>query len=67
VCCLEIGLEAAEQAHRLPPRAGKVLLQLALTYLARHYGLLAPAPTGAAHRLRHWGDADYRPSLDGWR
>jgi len=67
VCCHDIGLVAAERAHRLPARAGKAFLQLALTYLARHYGLLAPAPSPTAHRPRHWGDEGYRPSIDAWR
>jgi hypothetical protein len=67
VCCLEIGLEAAERAQRWPQRAGKVVLQMALTGLARHYGLLPPAPPPGAQRLRHWGSEDYRPTLDAWR
>lgn len=65
VCCHDLGLETAGQAAGWPQRAAKVVLDLALTRLARHYGLLPPErPTG---RLRHWGDADYRPSLDAWR
>ena len=42
VCCHETGLEAAERAEGWPQRAAKVVLQLALTSLARHYGLIAP-------------------------
>jgi len=67
VCCLDVGLEAAERAQRWPQRAGKVVLQLALTGLARHYGLLPPEPPPGVHRLRHWGSDDYRPTLDVWR
>jgi hypothetical protein len=67
VCCLDIGLEAAERAQRWPQRAGKVVLQMALTGLARHYGLLPPAPPPGAQRLRHWGSEDYRPTLDAWQ
>jgi hypothetical protein len=66
VCCHETGLEAAERAEGWPQRAAKVVLQLALTSLARHYGLIAPVRTPFA-RLRHWGDEDYRPGLDAWR
>jgi uncharacterized protein DUF6456 len=66
VCCHEIGLEAAERSSGLPCRSGKVVLDIALTALARHYGLIAPERPIAA-RLRHWGDADYRPTLDAWR
>ena len=66
VCCLLKGIEAAEAELGLPQRSGKVVLQLALTALARHYGLLAspPLPREAGHIL-HWGQADYRPALGG--
>jgi hypothetical protein len=67
VCCHDVGLEPAGQSQGWPQRAAKVVLQLALTRLARHYGLLAPQPPPGAARLRHWGDEDYRPSLDAWR
>jgi hypothetical protein len=66
VCCFETGLETAEQAAGWPQRAAKVVLQLALTSLARHYGLIAPERSPFA-RLRHWGDEDYRPTIDAWR
>ena len=65
VCCHEVGLEAAGQAHGWPQRSAKIVLQLALTRLARHYGLVAPAP--ATGRLRHWGDDGYKPTLDAWQ
>jgi hypothetical protein len=66
VCCHDVGLEASGQARGWPPRSAKVVLDLALTALARHYGLIPPE--GAlASRLRHWGDSDYRPTLDEWR
>jgi hypothetical protein len=66
VCCHDIGLAAAEQARGWPLRSAKIVLDLALTALARHYGLIASERPVAA-RLRHWGDADYRPTLDAWR
>jgi hypothetical protein len=66
VCCHETGLEAAERAEGWPQRTAKVVLQLALTSLARHYGLIAPERSPFA-RLRHWGDEDYRPGIDAWR
>ena len=43
VCCHLKGLEAAERAAGWPQRSGKIVLQLALTSLARHYGLEKPA------------------------
>lgn len=67
VCCHDMGLAAAEREHRWPTRAGKVVLQMALTRLARHYGLLPSEPPPNAHRLRHWGSEGYRPNLDAWR
>jgi DNA-directed RNA polymerase specialized sigma24 family protein len=66
VCCHDIGLEAAGRTLGWPQRAAKVVLDLALTRLARHYGLIAPErPAGL--RMRHWGDADFRPTIDQWR
>lgn len=66
VCCHDLGLEASGEASGWPQRAAKVVLDLALTRLARHYGLLPPERP-AATRLRHWGDTDYRPTLESWR
>jgi hypothetical protein len=63
------GLEDAEKANGWPQRAGKVVLQIALTRLAKHYGLIAADETrqGKSRGLRHWGSEDYRPTLDAWR
>lgn len=67
ICCELKGLEEAEKESGWPARAGKVVLQIALTRLARHYGLLSDEPVASARRrLRHWGSEDYRPSLDAW-
>ena len=58
------GLEDAEK-RRL---AGKVVLQLALNRLARHYGLDVPDETRRRRKgIRHWGSEDYRPTLDTWQ
>ncbi len=69
VCCELKGLEQAEKVNGWPQRAGKVVLQLALTRLARHYGLIVPehGPRPGRARLRHWGVEDYRPTLDAWQ
>jgi hypothetical protein len=67
VCCHEMGLQAAGRAQAWPERATKVVLDLALTRLARHYGLIPPDPSPGALRLRHWGEEGYRPTLDAWR
>ncbi|MGD8326728.1 MAG: DUF6456 domain-containing protein [Sphingomonadales bacterium] len=39
VCCHHEGLEGAERALNWPQRSGKVVLSIALSQLARHYGL----------------------------
>ena len=61
VCCLSAGLEQAERVLNLPQRSGKAVLGLALTALARHYGLLnvVRPQTG----LSHWGLPDFRPVI----
>lgn len=66
VCCHLKGLEDAERAVGWPQRSGKVVLQLALTRLARHYGMLPSEGNASRDRqaIRHWGAADYRPSMD---
>ena len=63
VCCHLKGLEYAERQAGWPARSGKVVLQLALQRLARHYGLIREADAGRAARVRHWGTSDYRPML----
>lgn len=67
VCCHLKGLEEAEREEGWPQRSGKVVLQLALTGLARHYGLIgeADARQAASRRIRQWGTEDYRPSAKG--
>ena len=62
VCCLSRGMEAAERALGLPQRSGKVVLELALTRLARHYGLLAK-PSHRPAKMQQWALSDYRPHI----
>ena len=66
VCCHLKGLEDAERAAGWPQRSGKIVLQLALTRLARHYGIesTGPSPMPGAARVRHWGDDGYRPEFE---
>jgi hypothetical protein len=67
VCCHEIGLEQAEKARGWPQRSGKVVLDMGLTALARHYGMLAPERPDGASRPRRWAEDGYAPTLDTWR
>lgn len=69
VCCHLVGLTDAEKSRGWPQRSGKVILKLALTRLARHYGIKIAGDQAVSvrTRLRHWGAEDFRPSLDKWR
>lgn len=66
VCCYLKGLEALEKSAGWPQRSGKIVLQIALQRLARHYGILHQASSGPPQRARlhHWGAHDYRPAAE---
>jgi hypothetical protein len=61
VCCMAGGLEQAEMRLSLPRRAGKAVLQLALTRLARHYGYKTPLRHEGPGRIGHWAMEGLRP------
>ncbi|GAB1715660.1 MAG: hypothetical protein NTAFB05_07020 [Nitrobacter sp.] len=61
VCCFLRGLEDVERERGWPPRSAKVVLQLALDRLARHYGLTSEGRIEASAHVRTWlaGDATF--------
>jgi len=63
VCCLAAGFEMAEAALALPVRSGKAVLALALTRLARHYGIVKPQKPQSRAAIAPWALDDYRPQL----
>ena len=63
VCCVASGFELAEATLALPRRSGKAVLALALTRLARHYGLIGPHRPRARELISHWAMDDYRPAI----
>nr|WP_127090348.1 DUF6456 domain-containing protein [Aquabacter cavernae] len=54
VCCFLKGIELVEQERGWPPRAGKVVLGLALDRLAAHYGLSSEARGRERARTQSW-------------
>jgi len=62
VCCFLKGLEDSERARQWPSRSAKIVLQLALDRLARHYGYAAQAKGRDRAPLRTWLDdgAEFR-------
>lgn len=67
VCGHLRGLEEIARTAGWPKRSARLVLQQALSALARHYGLAPQVDIERliGQRLRHWGAADYRPRIDG--
>jgi hypothetical protein len=63
VCCMASGLESSERALGLPRRSGRTILGMALTRLARHYGLIPHEDPVARPPLRQWAAPGYRPHI----
>ena len=54
VCCFLKGLEDIERDRAWPARSGKVVLQLALDRLARHYGYASQTRGPIGAQIRTW-------------
>jgi hypothetical protein len=54
VCCFLKGLEDIERERAWPLRSAKVVLQLGLDRLARHYGYMAQATGRTNAKVRTW-------------
>jgi hypothetical protein len=54
ICCFLKGLEDIERARAWPTRSAKIVLQLALDRLARHYGYAAKATGAGKASVRTW-------------
>ena len=64
VCCFLRGLEDVERNRGWPSRSAKIVLQLALDRLARHYGLSDRAVGKLDPRLPSWWAEDAVPHLE---
>lgn len=62
VCCFLKRLEDVERERLWPARSAKVVLQLALERLARHYGFAAQARGKARAEMTAWSAAETRQS-----
>jgi hypothetical protein len=62
ICCFLKRLADVERARAWPTRSGKVVLQLALDRLARHYGYAAQARGARRAHVRTWlaEDVEFR-------
>lgn len=58
VCCFLRGLDDVERERGWPSRSAKIVLQLGLDRLARHYGLKARLQGNESSPIRAWVDGE---------
>jgi hypothetical protein len=63
ICCHATGIAAAERVLSMPRRSGKIVLKLALTRLARWYGMIGEAGPVIARRPMEFPGAPVSPPL----
>ena len=68
VCGFMKGLPDIEVEQGWPARSARLILLMALSRLATHYGLTKPGGTTrhGPGKTRHWGADGYRPGLADW-
>jgi hypothetical protein len=64
ICCFLKRLDDVERERGWPPRSAKVVLQLALNQLARHYGLSGEARGRSRAKIRTWADEAVPPGYE---
>lgn len=58
VCCFLKGLEQVERERQWPPRSAKLVLQLGLDCLTRHYGLRSELRGRESTAMRAWSSGE---------
>ena len=60
ICCMEHGLTQTETNLQIPKSSARIILQIALTRLARYYGFEQKTDKIP---INHWGAQDYKPKI----